>query len=494
MNLREYQIDAIKAIEQELQKGMAALVVLPTGCGKSIVIYEILRKFLFLDDSHKAVVLFNRVPLLVEQSQRASQYLGIEVKNYCASINQFDIGPVTFASVHSLKNTDEKFDLVIIDECHVMDDKEGVYTDFLAKQNCKIIGFTATPFRYDGFIYGAGKLWPHVTYSQTLNWAIEQGYLVKPIAKQPKHEFDTADLGIVAGDYSAADIDRLVDNPDLVRMQVQDAMERIQGRKKIVWACANINHAEAVKSVLESVGESVATVHSQQDDYSALDKFKSAERHLTFVTVVAEGFDYPPIDCIVFMRPTLSPRLLVQICGRGLRLHEGKENCLILDYAQVFKSLGTLDNPRIEKATKRSQGKKEKPVKTCPSCDTINSVSFNECENCGHVFVSIVSDTMTTTPDEMTSIIGVDQRKVYTKKVVETRVVDHISKNGNRCKVIEYYGMSGKPVKEYFVTGRSFSMMQFELRLKQIKNISHIVYEYEGKYERIKRVICHDAI
>ena len=494
MELRPYQTEAVSAIWQDMCEGNNALTVLPTGCGKSIVIYEIIKKSIAIGPHIKAVVLFNRVPLLVEQTERAKSYLNTDVKNYCASINKKEIGQITFASVQSLVQSNEQFNLIIIDEVHCVDDKESVYKTFLDKQtNKKVVGFTATPFRNDGVIYGTDRLFKKISYKKDLLWAIKQGYLVRPVCKEPDFAFNPEGLKVTAGEYNQRDVDNLVDDASLVREQVTDALNRLANRKCVVWACANIKHAEKVKEVLESYGEEVETVHSEQDDYSSLEKFKKGKRHLTFVTVVAEGFDYAPIDAVVFMRPTLSPRLMVQICGRGLRLSEGKEDCLILDYASVFKHLGTLDNPIIQKKGK-SKGDGKPPTRTCPECRGINHITFKECEHCGFVFPAPqMNERHTLTADKDAKLLSDEDLMMEVKEITFS---NHVSKSGNTCKVIEYHStfFYEPSIKEYFVETNKWAMDRYELRKIQAKNCSHIVYNYDGKYPRIKRVITKGGI
>ncbi len=497
MELRTYQIETIKSVWDEMLQGRNALVVLPTGSGKSIIIYELLRKSVKLSNSIKAVVLFNRVPLLVEQTERAENYLNLPIKNYCASINKKEIGQITFASVQSIVNTDQSFNLIIADECHVIDDEYSVYKTFIDKQlslnnKAKIVGFTATPYRNDGFIYGPKRLFKKITYKKDLLWAIKQGFLVRPICKEPDHAFDTSNLRITGGDYNGKDLDILVDDNKLIKEQVIDALNRMDNRKAIVWACANIKHAEYVREVLESFGESALTVHSEQDDYSAIDQFKTGKfRHLTFITVVAEGFDYAPIDCVVLMRPTTSPRLMVQICGRGLRLSEGKEDCLILDYAQVFKTLGPLDNPIIQKKGKSSKDEDKAPTRTCPECRGINHISFKNCEYCGFEFPTPpLNERHTLSADADAKILSDEEIIMDVKEVTFSNFV---SKNGNPCKVIEYHStfFYEPSIKEYFVESQAFAMKRFELRKAQVTSgrVSQIVYNYDGKYPRIQRLV-----
>src|SRR5690606_9080661 len=101
------------------------------------------------------------------------------------------------------------------------------------------------------------------------------------------------------------------------------------------------------------------------------------------VNVLSIGFDYPAIDLIALMRPTKSPALYIQQCGRGLRLSPGKKDVLILDFANVVRTLGPIDAVQIKKPGK---GEGEAPIRICPQCECINHASARVCVDCGHEF------------------------------------------------------------------------------------------------------------
>ena len=73
------------------------------------------------------------------------------------------------------------------------------------------------------------------------------------------------------------------------------------------------------------------------------DFFSGHSRVLCSVDMITTGFDFPALDCIVCLRPTLSSSLWVQIQGRGTRLHESKKNCLVLDFVGNLQRLGGVD-------------------------------------------------------------------------------------------------------------------------------------------------------
>jgi DNA repair protein RadD len=107
-------------------------------------------------------------------------------------------------------------------------------------------------------------------------------------------------------------------------------------------------------------------------------------KYLVNVSVLTTGFDAPNIDCVALLRPTMSPGLLLQMVGRGFRLHPGKENCLILDFGGNIERHGPID--QIEPAEKNSQQSTEPPAKVCESCQAIVACGYAECPACGHPF------------------------------------------------------------------------------------------------------------
>jgi len=89
------------------------------------------------------------------------------------------------------------------------------------------------------------------------------------------------------------------------------------------------------------------------------------------------------VDLLAILRATQSPSLYVQMVGRGTRLHEGKENCLVLDYGSNVNRHGLIDDIRP-----KTPGNGEEPIKTCPSCDSHIPIGVMICPDCGFVFES----------------------------------------------------------------------------------------------------------
>jgi DNA repair protein RadD len=126
------------------------------------------------------------------------------------------------------------------------------------------------------------------------------------------------------------------------------------------------------------------------DREEIFEKIRAGEyKAVVSIGTLTTGFDAPIVDCIVMLRATKSTSLFVQICGRGLRPYQGKENLLILDFAQNFTRFGTLENPMVtnmglKQKSDSSEGSEQK--KNCDSCAAEISFFARECGFCGEIF------------------------------------------------------------------------------------------------------------
>lgn len=521
MELRSYQLEAIEAIYTDLFSSESALCVLPTGSGKTEVFIGLLRKCLEVKPDIKVAILMGRIDLVAQTERRLSKVLGAKhVGVYCGSLNRKETNrPFTVVSIQSIdKKHFPAVNMIIVDEVHRLDQDGGAYLKFIEKsqdQNhkLKIVGFTATAFRSDGVIYGEGKIFKKVSYLKTIKEMIVLGYLCEPKMKGSAHSFDTSKLRMRAGEYRQEDVDELVNNDEMVLEQVTDALSRMQGRKSVFWNCANIDHCNRVANTIMALGESVTTVHSKLPRPTRdanLSAFMTGHvRHVSFVSVLSEGFDHPPGDCLVLMRPTRSPVLYVQTCGRVLRPYPDKNDALILDYGQVIKTLGPLDEPNVKGQKGDEDG--EAPVKECPSCLTIVFAGVRECPDCGHRFpdpppVTAKLDRKADGEGSILSKVKPPEKSTALVAFLEM----HESQNGNLCVKITYCAHAYKNLfgqrfgdREYFVTSSPWAMERLERRLTELDmsvpgipfdgeiesaGPFEVVKTKEGQYDRILSV------
>jgi DNA repair protein RadD len=516
--LRDYQKQALDAIWTKINLGPTALCVLPTGSGKSVIFEALIQKSISLKPDIKILVLFNKTDLLMQIKNRIAALIGEDlVTVYSGTFKSYDnTKSVTCGMIQSLKMEDINYNLIIVDECHNLNEKSGKYINFLKAQQAqnpktKVVGFTATPYRNSGYLYGKDKFFDRPCFQKTMRFMIEEGHLVPPIAKRPDHLMDLSDLKIVAGEYSQGSLDKMVKKENesgVLVSRIDDALARMKDRKKIVWFCTNIAHCESVHELLLEKNEKSSILHSnlEKDEREENKTFFEDQggRHLVFVSIVSEGYDFPAIDCVVLMRPTRSPNLMVQTCGRGLRPYKDKEDCLILDYGKVIQTIGPLDDPVIQV---KGQGKKKGEVsktKVCPECQTILHVKEEKCSVCFYNFVKEPE-----LDQKAKENIDFFRKQIKTLKIAEVKIRKHISKAGNSCIAIRYtpglFTMF-ESIEEYFVFESQHGYVRFQQRAielgiplagtideqvtkKPVRIPQEVEYEFEGKYPKIKRLI-----
>jgi|DEB0MinimDraft_3_1074331.scaffolds.fasta_scaffold00323_16 DNA repair protein RadD len=441
-DLRDYQLEAIEAVWRALFDKDNALLVLPTGAGKTLTIAGFCEKVYKAKPDARVLFLVNKVSLATQTAKVFSGLIdGVGV--FCGSLNSYSQERFTVASIQSLVRADlDNYHLVIVDEAHRLDQREGsqymkVYSKLLSvNKKLKIVGLTATPFRNDGYIYGPDKIFDSITYCKDVKWAIDQGWLVRPFMKHTKERFLTTGLHTRMGDFDSREVRNLTVDRPKVQRQIDDAMPQLEGRNKIIWHCSCIEHAELVA---ETIPEEAIVIHSKmniKERKKQLSKFEDGNvRHLVFVMIVSEGYDFPPISAVVLMRPTKSPLLYIQCVGRALRTSLGKKDCLVLDYGEVVANCGPLDDPIVRE---KGSGTKVKPIpmKFCPSCLEYLKSSTMECHACGHKF-KVERDYMSGLSDKsgVAAVLSSDKPRFEWIEVNPERsnVSVYESRSGNMC-------------------------------------------------------------
>jgi DNA repair protein RadD len=395
-----------------------------------------------------------------------------DVGVWSAGAGEKRVAPVTVVSIHSADSlTIPDLKLIICDEAHNLN--EGRYASFLARHpQAKLVGFTATPWRDGVEIFGEGRRFPRIHYQRGLKQLIKDGFLVQPVSRASPEAFDTTNLEVRGDDYTLASILKLIDSKDKIKAQVTDALPRLDGRSKIAWMCASIEHAERVASEIAERGESVAVVHSKnpKNDYAMECFERGATRHMVSVMMLSEGYDFPAIDAIVLMRPCRSPTLMVQTIGRGLRPYPGKSNCLVLDYGEVVKNCGPVHDPFTRE--RREKAKKDPMlilVRVCRVCLSYVQADEDACPDCGHEMKQERDETknLTRRADDIDLLREKDEPPEELK-VKGVSISRHTSKAGKPCVKLSF-DVEGRvwPVHVYgsehpFSWGK-FSMMLYKL-------------------------------
>lgn len=402
MQLRDYQRAAVDAVFDYASKYDGhALVVLPTGAGKSLVMGTIAAEALANDPGARALVLAHRKEL-IEQNYRAvltAMPLG-RVGVYSASVGRKDTDhSVIVGGIQSLAKKPHAlgaFDVVLVDEAHLIPpDDDTMYRKVIGAlriQNpgVRFVGLTATPFRLKGgrLDRGENALFTDVVYEARVADLIAQGYLCRLVSRGTREKLNTAGVATRGGEYVPGELARAVDTDDTNAAVAVEILRLAEGRTRILVFCAGVEHAEHMAARLAEHGVPSAAVHGElsMDERAAhLAAFKAGRvRALTNCDVLTTGFDEPGIDCIALLRPTKSAGLYVQMVGRGFRLSAEKSDTLVLDFAGNVARFGPVDC--IDVADVKAPGEGAAPTKECPACAAIVYAGVRACPECGFAF------------------------------------------------------------------------------------------------------------
>jgi len=334
-NLRPYQQEAVAAIFREWEEGRRkTLLSLPTGCGKTVVFCDVIRQL--VKQGKRVLVLAHRGELLDQAADKLSKSTGlgcaVEKAEHTCHGEWFRVvvGSVQTLMRQKRLNTFEPdyFDAIIIDEAHhiLSDSYQRVLAHFA---EADILGVTATSDRGDK--RDLGEYFDSLAYEYSLVRAIKDGYLSPIKAMTIPLSIDIKDVAQQSGDFQAAALGSALD-PYLER--IADEMAQHCKDRKTVAFLPLIATSQRFCEVLNARGFRAAEVNGQSEDRAeVLADFEAGKYNvLCNSMLLTEGWDCPPVDCIVPLRPTKIRSLFVQMVGRGTRLCPGKENLLVLDF------------------------------------------------------------------------------------------------------------------------------------------------------------------
>ena len=355
MQPRPYQQEAIDAAISALREGYNPVLQLATGTGKSLIIAALCERQRLM--GRQAWMLTHVQQLVKQNAATYARYCNLEPAIVCASLGRKDTwGGVTYGTIQSVTGMLDVLqppDLIIIDEAHRVPHNEGeptLYQSVLERYpEAQRIAMTATPWRMDnGIIYGEGaQFWfDTLAYNYTVPHAVADGWLCPLVGVETEIQLDVEDIS-VNGDFVQAEVEA-AQTKAWLKSVARSMQTNAAKRNHIGVYCPTVKSAKTTAEIIHrETGWTVAVLHSglsQDERNEVLDQFMSgAVRVLCSVDMITTGFDFPALDCIVCLRPTLSSSLWVQIQGRGTRLHPSKKNCLVLDYAGNLIRLGGVD-------------------------------------------------------------------------------------------------------------------------------------------------------
>lgn len=335
--LRDYQEHAIAAVERELEQNRSTLLVLPTGCGKTVVFAELVRRVVAAGD--RALVLAHRGELLDQAAKKLAD-VGVDSSIDQGSRRAWSHHGVVVASVQTLRGprlarfTPDAFKLVIVDEAHhaAAASYQTIVQHFTG---AKILGVTATPDRGDG--KALGKTFDSVAFTYEMRAAIAAGHLAPLVARRVLvDEMDLSAIKTRAGDFAQDELSAMMNADANIHGVVNPLLELGGDRKTLVFG-VDVAHAKALAEALNhrKPGRAIALdgTAKAEERAAVLSLFRrGAFQYLCNCALFTEGFDEPDIACVALARPTQSRALYVQMLGRGTRKAPGKTDCLVLDF------------------------------------------------------------------------------------------------------------------------------------------------------------------
>ena len=335
MQLRPYQEEARLKVQEQWDGGVnKTLLVLPTGCGKTIVFSKIIEDRVKLGE--RVLILAHRSELLEQASDKLKKSTGLNTaleKADSSSLNSWYM--VTVGSVQTLQRekrlkqfSNDYFDTIVIDEAHhcISNGYQNVLNHF---DKAKVLGVTATPDRGD--MKDLGTYFESLAYEYKIVDAIKEGYLSKIQSLTIPLNLDLSGVATQNGDFKASDVSNALD-PYLE--QIADEMIKHCKNRKTVVFLPLVATSQKFRDILNSKGFKAAEVNGESKDRAQIleDFDKDKYNVLCNSMLLTEGWDCPSVDCVIVLRPTKVRALYSQMVGRGTRLHPGKENLLLLDF------------------------------------------------------------------------------------------------------------------------------------------------------------------
>lgn len=335
MELRPYQQEAKEAVFEQWENGARrTLLVLPTGCGKTIVFAKITEECVRHGD--RVLILAHRGELLEQAADKIHKATGLgcaveKAEESC----QGSWFRIVVGSVQTMMREKrlgrfpaDYFNTIIIDEAHhcISDSYQRVLQHF---PEAHVLGVTATPDRGD--MRNLGQYFETLAYEYTLPKAIKEGYLCPIKALTIPLKIDMSSVSVQAGDFKAGDISTALD-PYLER--IAQEMGKYCRDKKTVVFLPLVKTSQKFRDILNGHGFQAAEVNGDSQDRSeVLEAFEKGNYNvLCNSMLLTEGWDCPSVDCVVVLRPTKVRSLYCQMVGRGTRLSPGKDHLLLLDF------------------------------------------------------------------------------------------------------------------------------------------------------------------
>lgn len=338
-NLRPYQAAALEAVRAAYRHHRAALVVMPTGTGKTVLFAEVSRLA-----KGPVLVLAHRQELVEQARSKIAAWCNDVVAVEMAHRRDFtrpdgSRPKIAVASIQTLRQRlqhlpRDAFRIVVVDEAHHA--TADSYRAVLAHFDAHLLGVTATPDRADRV--PLGEIFSTVAFEYDMRTAIRDGWLCPIRSFLVQTTADFAAVRKVAGELATRDVEDVL-GQELHLAEIAAPILRERGNRPTIVFAASVAHAHSLTRVMNEMAGATAFAAAVDGSTSfeqrapVLDRFRRGEvKVLVNCALFTEGFDVPEIALVAIARPVLSRSFYAQMVGRGTRIAPGKQDLLVLDF------------------------------------------------------------------------------------------------------------------------------------------------------------------
>jgi superfamily II DNA or RNA helicase len=400
MLLRPYQEAAVSDACKALDKHGNTIVVAPTGAGKTIMLSALIRER--YKQGNRVLVLQHRDELVTQNMFKFQKFNN----HLCPSVVNGNLkfwgGHVVFAMIQTISRDRNlrdrpKFDMVVVDESHHAAANTYLKVINAVKDdnpNAEIVGFTATPNRGDG--KGLRSVFNNCSHYIEITTLIREGFLVAPrtyvIDCGVKDQLDKVTRR--GNDFDMDEVEAIMNRKVINQKVVEEWLNHAEDRKTVVF-CSTVTHAEDLleEFLYEDINAGIVTGDTPKQERAKIlhDLAYGDVQVVVNVAVLTEGFDAPPVSCVVLTRPCSQKGTMVQMIGRGLRTIDPEEfpdtvktDCVVLDFGTSVLTHGSLE----DQVNLDDREKGEAPTKICVECESEIPMGAKVCPICGTEIVS----------------------------------------------------------------------------------------------------------
>ncbi|GMG46309.1 unnamed protein product [Ambrosiozyma monospora] len=406
--------DSKRTRKSRIRNRRSIAVSLATGGGKTMIFANLIPKLPPNPRTKqtKTLVLVHRKELAdqaIRAISRCNPGLNVRLEMGKAKIEADELGQVdvVVASVPTLARTIDRlkkfkpstFKAIVIDECHhavstsflkllkyfgcyepeekgieldgndddvVVEDEFEKFEpdepeDVALKGDVAVIGFSATLKRHDRI--PLRKAFDHIVFEKNMKDLINDGFLSDFTWLKVSAGLKLDEVEVTKGKNSDYKLDSLAEHVNTTKINelVLKTYLHVKKERKIkssLFFCVNVQHMLDLHQLFKLNGLASRYVSGSSTKFErelAVNDFLEGKLPILFnCGVFTEGTDFPQVDSVFMVRPTKSQPLLTQMIGRGLRLHDEKEQCVIVDFVDASDIGISLDSSLRGKIMGRS--------------------------------------------------------------------------------------------------------------------------------------------